>query len=62
MSGFKKFVERLTGKEKFYYSVTSKNGYENVLKDWNKLELTTVKDYHELYSKCDVLLLSDVFA
>ena len=26
-----------------------------------KFEMKAMKDYHDLYSKCDVLLLSDVF-
>ena len=26
-----------------------------------KIEMKTMKDYHDLYLKCDVLLLSDVF-
>ena len=51
MSGFEKFIERLTGKEKNYNSVTNKNGYGNVLKDWDKLQRKMVKGYHELYLK-----------
>ena len=35
--------------------------YEHFLKVWNKFELKTMKDYHDLYLKCDVLLLADVF-
>ena len=30
-------------------------------KVWNKFEMKTMKDYHNLYLKCDVLLLVDVF-
>ena len=26
----------------------------------NKFEMKTIKDYHDLYLKCDVLLLADV--
>ena len=28
---------------------------------WNKFEMKKIKDYHELYLKCDVSLLGDVF-
>ena len=57
MSDFVKFEEELSYKEKFYSSLTSKKisdkEYEHVPKVWNK-------DYHDLYLKCDVLLLADV--
>ena len=50
---------------KFYSSLTGKKisdkEYEPVLKDWNKFEIKTMKDYHNLYLKCDILLLADVF-
>ena len=39
----------------------SNKEYQNDLKVWNKLEMKTMKDYYELYLKCDVLLLADVF-
>ena len=35
--------------------------FEHVLNVCNKLELKTIKDYQDLYLKCDVLLLIDVF-
>ena len=35
--------------------------YENVPKVWNKFEMKTMKNYHDLDLKCDVLLLADVF-
>ena len=34
---------------------------EHVLKFWNKSEIKTMKYCHNLYLKCDVLLLADVF-
>ena len=34
---------------------------EHFLKSWNKFEMKTMKDYHDLYLKCNVLLLADVF-
>ena len=44
----------MTGKE-------SDKEYEHGLKVWNKFEMKTMKDYHDLYLKCDVLSLADVF-
>ena len=35
--------------------------YEYVLNVWKKFEMKTMKDYHDLYLKCDVLLLAYVF-
>ena len=56
--------EQLTNKEKFYNLITSKKisdkEYEHVFKVWNKSEMKTLKDYHDLYLKFDVLLLADV--
>ena len=55
----------MPSKEKFYSSLTGRkiNGkkYNHVLKVWNKFEMKTMKDYHDLYLKRDVLLLADVF-
>ena len=36
-------------------------GYEYVLNVWKKFQMNTMKDYHDLYLKWDVLLLTDVF-
>ena len=33
--------------------------YEHVLKVRKKFDMKTMKDYHDLYLKCDVLLLAD---
>ena len=64
MNDFEKFIE-LPSKETFYSSITSRKindkEYEHVLNVWNKFEMKTMKDYHDLYLKCDVLLLVDVF-
>ena len=35
--------------------------YEHVLKVLNKFEMKTMKNYHDLCLKCNVLLLADVF-
>ena len=64
MSDFEKFKEELPSKEKFYSSLTCKKIIDKeykLLKVWNKFEVITMKDYHDLYLKCDVLLLADVF-
>ena len=56
--------EQLANKEKFYNLITSKKisdkEYEHVFEVWNKFEMKTLKDYHDLYLKFDVLLLADV--
>ena len=52
-------------RKKFYSSLTgtkiSNKKYDHVPKVWNKFEMKTMKDYHDLYLKYDVLLLADVF-
>ena len=59
------FKEELQSKEKFYSLLTGKeisdNVYEHVLKVWNTFQIKTMKDYHDLYLKYNVLLLADVF-
>ena len=65
MRDFEKFKEQLPSKEKFYSSLTGKKvsnkEYEHVLKVWNKFEMKKMKDYHDLYLKCHILLFPDVF-
>ena len=65
MSDFEKCKEQLPSKGRIYSSLTDRKitgkRYENVLNVWNKFEIKTMKDYHDLYLKCDVLLLADVF-
>ena len=55
MSDFEKFKEELPNKEKcnssFTCKKTSDKEYDKV---WNKFEMKTMKDYHDLYLKCDV--------
>ena len=52
-------------KRNFYSSLTGKKirdkEYEHVLKVCNKLEMKTMKDYHDLYLKCDIFLLADIY-
>ena len=65
MSGFGKLKEELPSKEDFYTLLTdrkiSDKEYKHVFDVWKKFEIKTMKDYHNLYLKCDVLLLADVF-
>ena len=49
MSVFEKFKEELPTKEKFFVRV------------WDRSEMKKMKYYPDLYLKCDVLLLADVF-
>ena len=50
----------MSSKEKFYSSLTdrkiSDKGYDHVLNIWKRFEMKRMKDYHDLYLKCDVLL------
>ena len=63
------WVEKFKGEfptnKKCYSSLTGKNisekEYEHALNVWNKLEMKMMKDYHNLYLQCDILLLADVF-
>ena len=65
MSHFENFKGELPTKEKFYSLLTdiknSDKEYEHVLNACNKFEMKTMKDYHDLYLKCGILLLADVF-
>ena len=60
MSDFAKFKKELSSKETFYSSLTDKKiidiEYEHVLNVWKKFDMKTMKDYHDLYLNCDVLL------
>ena len=64
MSDSAKFKEELPSKKKFYSSLTDRKisdkeyGHVSV---WKTFEMKRMKDYHDLYLKCDVLLLADVF-
>ena len=59
MSDFEKFKGELPRKKMFYSSLTSKKisdkEYEHVLKVWNKFKMKTMKDYHNLHLKCNVV-------
>ena len=64
MSDFEKFKKQLPSKEKFYSFLTGRKitdkEYQHVLNVQNKFEMKIIKDYHDLYLKCDLLLLADV--
>ena len=56
---------RLPPKEAFFSKLSeegiSEKDYEHAQKVWDKFEMKTLRDYHNLYNKSDVLLLCDVF-
>ena len=66
MDSLEKLKEtKLPPKEAFYSRLTgediSDEDYQHAQKVWRVFEMKTLKDYHELYNKTDVLLLPDVF-
>ena len=63
MSDYEKFQEEFPSKEKFNNCLTSRKikEYEHLLNVWNKFKMKTLKDYHDLYLKCNFLFLADVF-
>ena len=53
--------EEFPSKEKFPNIKITDKEYKHVINVWKKFEMKTMKDYHDLYLKCDVLLSADVF-
>ena len=51
----KAFFSKLTGQ-----GISNKD-YEHAQKVWKTFDMKTMRDYHNLYNKTDVLLLADVF-
>ena len=65
MSDFEKFRKELSSKENFNSTLAgkklvTKKEFEHGLKVWNKFGMRAMKDYHNFYLKCEVLLLPDV--
>ena len=65
MSHHERFKKQLPNKEKIYSLLTDRKNsdkeYEHILQVSNKFEIKTMKYYQELYLKCDLLLLINVF-
>ena len=66
VSSLKKLNEtQLPPKEAFYSYLNDEHitdeDYQHALNVWNTFKCKTIRDYHDLYLKSDVLLLSDVF-
>ena len=66
VSSLEKLSEtQLPPREEFYSKLNdeeiSDDDYQHAINVWNTFECKTIRDYHNLYLKSDVLLLSDVF-
>ncbi|XP_073231683.1 uncharacterized protein [Porites lutea] len=66
VSSIEKLSEtQLPPKEEFYSKLNdediSDDDYQHAINVWNTFECKTIRDYHNLYLKSDVLLLADVF-
>ena len=66
MDSFNKFNESYLPKiEDFYSSLTdeniSNNDYNHAQNVWNTFQIRNMGEYHDLYLKSDILLLTDVF-
>ena len=61
----KLFETQLPPKEEFYSKLNNEDiaddDYQHAINVWNTFKCKSIRDYHDLYLKSDVLLLSDVF-
>ncbi|CAH3182390.1 unnamed protein product, partial [Porites lobata] len=66
VSSLEKLSEKqLPPKEEFYSKLNdediTEDDYQHAINVWNTFKCKSLRDYHDLYLKSDVLLLSDVF-
>ena len=66
MDSFEKFNETALPSKECFYSILNdeditQEEYAHAKEVWNTFELKTMGEYHDLYLKSDVLLLTDVF-
>ncbi|XP_047024710.1 uncharacterized protein LOC124633507 [Helicoverpa zea] len=66
INSWKKYEEtQLPDRNKFYSRLTSETvseeDYNHALTVWNKFRINNIGEYTDLYLKCDVLLLCDIF-
>ena len=66
VSSIEKLSEtQLPTKEEFYSKLNDEDitddDYQHAINVWNTFSCQTIRDYHDLYLKSDVLLLADVF-
>ena len=66
VSSLEKLSEtQLPPKEEFYSKLNDEDitddNYQHAINVWNTFKCKTIRDYHDLYLKSDVLLLADVF-
>ena len=66
MNSFKKFEDsRLPKKEDFFSAMNNEHitdeEYQHAQNVWNEFGLSSMGEYHDLYLKSDILLLTDVF-
>ena len=66
MDSFGRFSEKKLPTKDDFYSILndehiSDTQYVHAIKVWNTFKLNNIGEYHDLYLKSDVLLLTDVF-